>query len=171
MKKYKTIFIYSIIIFGLMFLTHNLYDWTKITFLGSFFPVNESTMEHMKMIYSTYFIFNFLLYLFRKERLNNFILNSFVSAIFNIIIFLLVYLPIYYTFGENMIFTFILLFISIFITNIISYKILNRTFNKNLCIISSILAISVFILFAYLTFNPPKNPLWLDKQDNIYGFK
>jgi len=169
MKKLKYAIISTIIIFSLMFITHNLYDWLPNFLTSIFFPVNESTMEHMKMISSTYLIYNIGLYFIKKDKYNNFILNYFVSTVFNIILFLLIYIPLYYNFGDIMIVTFILLFITILITSFISYKILTNENNKSLNIISLILSILIIVLFTIFTYFPPNNPLFIDKTTATYG--
>ncbi len=171
LKKLKIISIISI--FLLNFLCHFLYDLLPNTLFSIFFPVNESIFEHMKMIASSILIYSIIEYILLKKfniKFNNYIFNIFISIVSNITIFLLIYLPIYYSIGENMIVTFILLFISIIVTEIISYKILSMKRNYNfLNIVSMIMIIITYIIFAYLTYNPIISPFFFDPMSEKYG--
>ena len=59
--------------------------------------------------------------------------------------------------------------IAIIIVEIISYYILKTKPCKKLNIISLILIIISYIVFAYLTYNPIKSELFFDTQDEKYG--
>lgn len=80
------------------------------------------------------------------------------------------YLPIYYKIGEKLILTIILLFISIVITEFISYKILCTKKNYTwLNIVSLLMIITLYIIFGYLTYNPIICPLFFDPLNEKYG--
>ena len=80
------------------------------------------------------------------------------------------YLPIYYKIGEKLILTIILLFISIVITEFISYKILCTKKNYTWLNIASLLMIIIlYIIFGYLTYNPIICPLFFDPLNEKYG--
>ena len=169
LKKLKIIA--SISIFLLCFLTHFGYDIMPSIITSFFFPVNESIFEHLKMIYTTVVIWSIIEY-FIIKKLNlithNKVFNIWISGILNIFIFLIIYLPIRHIFGEQMILTFIILFISICLTQFISYHtLINKDILNNK--ISLILVICTFILFAYFTYNPLHTYLFYDTQDSIYG--
>ena len=159
--------------FLLSFLCHFLYDLFPNVLFSVFFPVNESIFEHMKIISSSILIYSIIEYiLLKKFKLNfsNFIFNIFISCISNIFIFLIIFLPIYYRFGENIIVTLILLFISIIVTQFISYKILSMKKNYNyLNIVSLIMIIVIYVLFGYLTYNPIICPFFFDPMAEKYG--
>ncbi len=79
------------------------------------------------------------------------------------------YLPIFYNFTENMIITFIILFISILITNYIGYRILklNRiNYQKE---VSIAFIIVTYIIMAILTFKAPHKDLFFDSKNEKYG--
>jgi formate hydrogenlyase subunit 3/multisubunit Na+/H+ antiporter MnhD subunit len=67
-----------------------------------------------------------------------------------------------------MIFTFILLFISIFIGQYISYNILLSKNNTSLNVLAISFIILIFIIFAYLTFNPINNDIFWDPKNETY---
>ncbi|MGN0973827.1 MAG: DUF6512 family protein [Bacilli bacterium] len=169
MKKY--IFINTIIIFLLGFITHFGYDIFPNTITSIFFPVNESIFEHMKLIITSYYIYLIIRYLiYKKNNLNtnNLIFKTTISLLTTIIIFLIIYLPIYYSFGENIFITLIIYFISILISESIY---INKFYkqNKYLNIISIILILIIYIVTTYLTYNPIKIDFFLDPMTKKYG--
>lgn len=168
----KTLTLNIFIIFTLSFLTHFIYDIFPINLNAIFFPVNESIFEHMKMIYTTFLIDGIILFIILKKtniKHNNFISSLFISSIITIVFFLIIWLPIYYRIGENLIITLIILFISIFLSQIINYYILTLTTNKFLNYISLILIIIFTIIFAYFTYNPLYNDFFFDPIAEKYG--
>ena len=170
MKREKIISIF--LIFGLCFLTHFIYDILPCTLTAIFFPVNESIWEHMKMLFTTIILYHALesIYFHVKEiKKENLWISAFVSALISIPIYLVMFLPIYYSIGENMVITFIILFITIAIVECINYKILEMDSIPYNSMISFILIIISYIVFAYLTYNPPKTDLFFDTEKEKYG--
>lgn len=169
LKKVKIVSIFGMFI--LCFLTHFLYNFFPNTLFSIFFPVNESIWEHMKMMTSSILIWSILEYfLYKKFRVNhnNFILSLFLEVCLSIIIFLIIYLPIYHFTGSIFMLNLIVLFISLYFVNIISYYILAlRDLHKELLGIVGI--ILLYIIFGILTYNPPFNYIFFDKMENKYG--
>lgn len=169
LKKIKIVSIFGMFI--LCFLTHFLYNFFPNTLFSIFFPVNESIWEHMKMMSSSILIWSILEYfLYKKFRVNhnNFILSLFLEVCLSIIIFLIIYLPIYHFTGSIFVLNLIVLFISLYFVNIISYYILAlRDLHKELLGIVGI--ILLYIIFGILTYNPPFNYIFFDKMENKYG--
>ena len=169
LKKIKIVSIFGMFI--LCFLTHFLYNFFPNTLFSIFFPVNESIWEHMKMMTSSILIWSILEYfLYKKFRVNhnNFILSLFLEVCLSIIIFLIIYLPIYHFTGSIFVLNLIVLFISLYFVNIISYYILAlRDLHKELLGIVGI--ILLYIIFGILTYNPPFNYIFFDKMENKYG--
>ena len=123
----KIIIINSILTFLLCFLTHFIYDFFPNTFFALFFPVNESIWEHMKMLYTTILLYGISEYFILKKSkkdYNNFCLTVFLKSIIAIPVYLGIFLPFYYIFGENMFITLTILFITILIINFIGSKLL-----------------------------------------------
>lgn len=170
LKRLKTINIF--IIFGLCFLTHFLYTWLPNSVFSILFPVNESIWEHMKMLFSAIVISAFIDYFLIKKfdiEANNLIFSTFITGIISIPLFLLIYLPIYNLIGENFVMNIIVLFITIYFIEIIGYIIMDKPNNNILNIIGVIGIITSYVIFGILTYNPPKNDLFLDTNDNKYG--
>lgn len=160
----KKIILNIILTFGLCFLTHNIYKWFPNNLTAIFFPVNESIWEHMKMLFTTYLISGFIIYLFIDKR--NFALSSLITGIGGIILYLILFLPFN---TSNKIVIFGILIINIIIFEYIRLKIINKNFDNKFNIFAYALIIIVYIIFGYLTFKPLKNDLFKDKSTNQYG--
>lgn len=157
-------------IFLLCFLFHFLYDWFPNSLFSIFFPVNESIWEHMKLIYTSYIFYGIFDYiLLRKNKINNFFIQLFLIPIISIILYLIIFIPIYKMIGENMIISIGLLAIIIIIEQILSYFILQYKEIKYQNFIGIIGIILVYIIFGYLTYNPIENYLFYDTVKDKYG--
>lgn len=173
MNLKKTRIIAIIGIFVLNFLFHFAYSTFPNTLFSIFFPVNESIFEHQKMIFSSVIFYSIIDYFILKKYdlpRHNFLLSTVISAFSAIAVFLLIWLPIYYKTGENMILTFIILFVAVIVSQLISYYILK--WDKHIPYISYIslgIIIITYIVFAYLTYNPPKVEFFFDPLEEKYG--
>ena len=159
-------------IFLLCFLFHFIYDWIPSYITAIFFPVNESIWEHMKLLFSAVVMYGIIDYIILqkfKVKYNNFFTNLFVTGIAIIPIYLIMFLPVYYKIGENMVITIGIMLIAIIISQVISYYILKANDLDKLNIISLILIIMTYIVFAYLTYYPIKAELFFDTQEEKYG--
>lgn len=167
-KRSKIIAVFGIFI--LSFLFHFAYQVFPNTLFSIFFPVNESIWEHMKMLYTSIIFYGIIDYfILVKTDKNNFLFQLFITAISSIPIYLIIYLPLYYVVGENMIISITLLFIIIIISQIISYYILKYRDLGKLNTISIFLIALVFIIMGYLTYKPIKTDLFFDHKDEKYG--
>jgi len=168
----KRIKIISIIgTFLLCFLTHFIYNIFPNTLFSIFFPVNESIWEHMKMLFTTTLLFGIIEYILIKKydiKVNNFLFSKFIEALISIPIYLVMFLPFYYRFGENMIVIFIMMLITFIITQFIGYKIMDCKHINHSNKIAIILIIISYIIFGYLTYNPIHNHLFLDTEKEKY---
>ena len=172
MNLKKMIFINSIAIFLLCFVTHFAYDLLPNPLFAVFFPVNESIWEHMKMLYTTILIYGIIEYFVYKKfnlKYHNFTLTLFLKAFLAIPIYLALYLPIFYNFGENMILNFAILIITIFIVNLIGYFILKFKNFEYQNILGIILIISIYVIMIILTYKPPKMDIFFDPKEEKYG--
>lgn len=161
----------TIIALILPFPLHFLYDLIPNFVTSIFLPVNESIWEHMKILFGSIMISSVIqkiIVIIKKEKINNICFSNFIAAISSIPIFLILFLPVYYIIGENMIITIIIMFISIIISEVISYKIINKNDfkleNKTI-----IFVVITYIIFGLLTYYPIKIDLFKDPQTNTYG--
>jgi hypothetical protein len=167
-KKLK--FLSIIIIFLICFPLHFLYDLFPNIITSIISPVNESIWEHMKILFTSTILSVPLqsMYInYKKETFNNITLSNYASSIINIIIFLILFIPIYKLIGENFIITIIIMFTSIVISQLTTTSLLKTKetqFNKY----SYILIIITYLIFGYFTYNPLDLEIFVDPTNNIY---
>lgn len=164
----KTI-ITTISIFIISALIHSFYNLIPNCITAIFFPINESIWEHMKMIYTAYMLLLLLKFTFKKLNQND-VIKYIIGALLNIILFLIIYLPIYILFGEHLIITLLIYLITIFIINILIKKIDNITINKNILKYAPLIIILIYIIFTILSYYPPHTKLFYDTISKSYGF-
>lgn len=171
MSKKKLKVIGTIIAFLLCFPCHYIYDKFPNFITSIFFPVNESIWEHMKILFTSIMVSSVIqktiMYL-KKEDMTNICFSNFISAILSIPIFLVMYLPITYIFGENFIMTILIMLLTIIIVEILAYKIMNMKDFK-MENVTILLVILIYVVFTILTYYPLKNDLFIDVEKLIYG--
>ena len=169
----KFVVINTILTFLVGFFVHNLYNWIPCT-ITTIFPVNESLFEHMKLIYLSPIISSTIIYFIFKMKdlnINNYLFGLIVSTIFNIIIFYLVYLPLYYEFGQSMVMTLSIYFITLILSNYLYYLIIQMNNSKKLNRISFIMIIIIGCILTYFTYHPIKIDFFFDNVHKYYGIK
>lgn len=172
LKKIKTIAIIGIFI--LSFASHFLYTLFPNFLTSILFPVNESIFEHMKIIFTSTLIYGAIDYFLLKKnniKFNNFPFQLFFTSFISIPIYLIIYLPLNYVIGENLIISISLLLIIYIISQIISYYILSISTIPYLNKLATIFIIITYIIFTILTYYPPHNFLFYDTQTNSYGIE
>ena len=187
LKKIKIIG--TLTIFVLAFIYHFLYEWFPNPIFSILFPVNESIWEHMKLLYTGILSWGLIeIILLKKNKINynNYPYQLFLTSFTSIIVYLILYLPIYNIIGEKLIISISLLFIVILLEQILSYYLLKqKKENDILDKISIILIILFYILKIYLmqllqlklylklflnlTYDPPRNYIFYDTVENKYG--
>lgn len=152
-------------------LLHSLYDLTDSTFSALFSAVNESTWEHMKLLFFSMLIFAIFQSRYFAKDYDNF----WCAKLIGILVGLAVIPIIYYTYtgalGVSADWFNILIF---FIAAAVSYIVETQLIKRDKCFgISSILAIIILcvitLLFFVFTFAPPKIPLFQDPITKLYG--
>ena len=169
LKKIQIIGVFGI--FLLSFLFHFMYEWFPNTLFSLIFTVNESIWEHMKLIFYSFLAFGIIDYILLKKytEFNNSLFNLFIVPVLGIIIYLIIYLPLYNMLGENMIVSIVLLFIVIAIEQIISYYLLKHKEIKYQNIAGIIGILLIFSMFIYFTYNPIHNYIFFDTKNSKYG--
>ncbi len=168
MKKLKIIAVFGIFI--ICFISHFAYDIFPNFIFSILFPVNESIIEHMKIIFTSYLLYGFFEYFFlKKYKPNNYILQLFLVPLVCIFLYLIIYIPLFNLFFENMFISISLLFIIIVISQIFSYYLLNYKDIKYQKVIGIIGIIVIYILFFYITYYPLNHYLFKDFTNNTYG--
>ena len=170
MKKIKILDIF--LSFIICFFIHNLYKNLPCFFTSILSPVNESIFEHMKLFVtslSIITIFDYFVFKSKKIDFNNIFLNLFLTILFSIIFYLLIFIPIYNKFGENFIFSITLLFITLCLSQILSYFIYQLNNYKFINYLSIIFIFIIYFLFTYLSYKPIYNYLFFDDLNDKYG--
>ena len=171
MKKVKII--YVIFLFLLAFIWHFVYQLFPNFITSLFFPVNESIWEHLKIIYGT-FVFGSIFEKYLLKRFNikyhNFNIEIFIKAFFGVILYLIIYLPLYFIIGENIVVSIFLLLVIYIIMEIIGTKILKSP-ELNINVLPILTIILGYFLFFILTYYPPHCFLFFDFRRLLYGIK
>ena len=169
-KIYSTIF--TIILGTFLHFTFNLFP--NNLFVASFSAVNESTWEHLKLIFFPMFIFSIIEYLFLKNYINknNFIFSKSIGIIFSIIFIIIFFYTYTGILGFNISILNILSFLlAVILGEFISYKLLlkNIKINNNIKTIFIIILFLLFFSFILFTYFPPNINLLKDQINNNYG--
>ena len=169
LKKWQVIVAIICIILGI--LLHFTYEWSgENKLVGFFSAVNESTWEHLKLIFYPILLMAIIGYfVFGKENKNYWVaqLMGILTAIAFITIAFYTYTGII---GTNFAAVNIGLFIiAVILGTYVAYRLLISEENYNLEIISIILIVGLFIIFILYTIDPPKIPYFKDPEDGTFG--
>ena len=161
----------GIIAFALCFPLHFIYDKFPNFITSIFAPVNESIWEHMKIIFGSILlsgVIQKIIVIKKKEPINNICFSNFIAAITAIPIYLIIYLPLFRIIGESMFLAISIMLITIIISQIISYKIINKH-DLKLENITILLVIITYIIFTLLTYYPIHSNIFIDLKTGTFG--
>ena len=164
MKKF--ILVNSILIFLINFPLHFLYERCPNFLTSLFVPVNESIFEHLKMLFTAEVLFS--IFTFSKKDYS-FFLRMLLRGCLSVFILLILYLPIYYLLGEVMLVTFLILFITILLTEYILTFLPKKKHHCYWNVASVFLIIGIYILFTYFVYHPIFEKLFFDEENKKYG--
>ena len=102
------------------------------------------------------------------------IFSEAVSSIFCAFLVMIIFTPVYLYIlktQDNMIVTFAIFILSIIISQILSYKLLQKDYNPRLEEAGVILFVVFFLINIIFTYYPPKVALFYDFTNEIYGLK
>ena len=168
-RNIQIVIIILSIIIGIIL--HFTYEWSgKNSFVGSFSAVNESTWEHLKLVFFPMLVLGIIEYFFVKKDVNNY-MEAKTIGIFASICFIIIF---FYTYtgilGTNFFVVDILTFIaSVVIGEYIAYKLMIKESQSTT--LSKILSIGIIVFFLLcfiiFTYNPPKVNLFKDPTEKI----
>ena len=162
----------SIIIFGLGFIYHGVYDMVPSIITSIFFPVNESVFEHNKMILTSYITLYIISKIYFKSDNRSLLFASFCSMIMCMIletsIFGFIYIYIL-KFKESMIIALTTYALSIIIAQVLWCKLIEKERYKDLESIGIVGIIIVCLMLTVSTYNPPKGKIFYDQKHDAYG--
>lgn len=151
-------------------LLHFTFEWSgNNSFVATFSAVNESTWEHIKLIFFPMILTTIIGYFYIGKNTSNFLcskLIGIITAISFTVIFFYTYTGIL---GANFAFIDIsIFFIAVLLGEYITYKLLLSDFSCNK-IISLLLLIILLFCFVLFTYFPPKIGLFKDPVTNNFG--
>jgi len=161
MNNYKKIFkfqIFSIIFTSILgTLIHFTYEWSNNNqFVGLFSAINESTWEHLKLIYFPMLITTIIGYFYLGKEVPNFLCAKSIGIVLSMLFTVIFFYTYSGILGKNIDFINILTFyIAVFIGEYIASKIMLSNFECNDKIALFILII-LLLCFIIFTFHPPK---------------
>ena len=168
-KTWQIIVIVICLILGI--LLHYTYQWSgEKPIVGLFSAVNESTWEHLKLIFYPFLLMAIIGYFIIGKKSRNYWFAQ-AAGIFFAIAFTIIF---FYTYkgilGENVDWVNISSFIlAVIIGGYISYKILISTKIYNAELISIIFLVILIFSFSLYTFVPPQIALFRDPINGTYG--
>lgn len=156
LKKIEWISGITASILGVIF--HFIYGWTNDNpVAGLFFPVNESTWEHLKLIFFPILLVSIWEYFFFRAKYDNFICVKFFSVLIGMAITVTAFYTYTGIYGKNSdVMNILIYFFSMAAAYSFSYKMLRR---RRLCGVSAQSCYMGFmimsLLFIILTIFPP----------------
>ncbi|MBO5909447.1 MAG: hypothetical protein J6Q67_06725 [Clostridia bacterium] len=152
-------------------LLHFLFDWTnKSVLVAPFSAVNESTWEHMKLLFFPMFVFALIESRFFKEH-ENFWCVKLVGIITGVVLIPILFYTYNGVFGKSSDWINITIF---FISAAASFIVETRLFKQNRLEcnrprLAFLLICVIGIMFIIFTFATPQIPLFADPLSDLYG--
>ena len=156
-------------VFGTLF--HFLYAWTDIIAFAPFCAVNESTWEHMKIMFFPMFFFALIQYAFGGKEVDGFWCVKLIGTLIGVTLIPVFFYTYNGAFGTSPDWLNILIFfLSSFLAYFVEYLLFKR---ENACklpsAVSLVILIAIAVLFILFTFIPPQLPLFQDPLIRGYG--
>lgn len=168
LKKYELLGIIFTILMGIIL--HFTYTWSgSNSFVALFSAVNESTWEHLKLLFFPYILYAIFEYFTIGKHYPDFATAKLFGAIIGIITIPVLFYLYKIILGHDYLAVDILIFIlSVIIAYSVSYFVL-KYLSLNLHYVSIILILFMIILFFIFTCSPPKIFLFEDPTSQLYG--
>ncbi|MFA7572676.1 MAG: DUF6512 family protein [Lutispora sp.] len=150
---------------------HFTYEWSgNSPIVGAFSAVNESVWEHLKLGYWSMIFFCLIEYPFIKDYANNYFFAKAVG-IFAMNLFIVLFFYSYTAMlGKHSLILDVIAYILGAVTyGVVSYRIMIKSFNRNLNVVGFILLVMFGSLFILFTYYPPHLPIFKDPQTGRYG--
>lgn len=166
----KSKIISTIFIIGLGTLLHFTYEWSNNNLLvGIFSAVNESTWEHLKLVFFPMFISTITGYFYKGKDISNYLCSKTLGilvAMSFIVIFFYTYRGII---GTNFAFIDIGIFIvAVVLGQYVAYKKMNKIISCN-NLVAIIILFILGVCFLIFTFYPPHIALFKDPITDLFG--
>ena len=152
-------------------LLHFLFDWSGIAFTALFSAVNESTWEHMKLIFFPMFLFACVQYFFIGKEYNYFWCIKLRGILVGVVLIPALFYTLRGIFGTMPDWINIAIF---FVSVAAAYIYETKQFQKDnplykYCGLAFVTLCIIAISFALFTFIPPEIPLFQDPLNGNFG--
>lgn len=151
---------------------HFLFKWSgKATFVGLFFPVNESIWEHLKLLYFPYLLFSIFEYKKICQGSDNFWLGKYIGVLVGMVSILSIHYVTEGALGYRIEWVDIAsFFVGCGVAFLTSYTVIsNNMFAKAPKWSGIALMLSKVVEFFLFTFMPPFIPLFEDPINATFG--
>ncbi len=147
-------------------LLHFVFDLTNIVWFAPFSAVNESTWEHMKILFFPMFLYAFFQCFFFYKDYRNFWSSKFIGIILGLITMPILFYTLSGVFGQTAGWVnVIIFFVSGGVAYLVEYYLLkNNLLNFKFQLLFSVLICLIALVFIIFTFYPPNIPLFLDPR-------
>ena len=151
-------------------LLHFTYEWSgNNQFIASFSAVNESTWEHLKLLFFHMLLTTIIGFFYLEKSCPNY----WCARLFGILTAILFTIVFFYTYtgiiGTNFAFVDIsIFFVAVILGELVSYKVLVSSIdcNSSVALVGIILLLACFIIFTYFT---PEIGLFKDPVNGLFG--
>ena len=171
LKKILKFEIFSIIFVSILgTLLHFTFEWSDSNLvIGAFSAVNESTWEHLKLLFYPMLISTIIGYFYLGKNVSSFLCARFFAIIISILFTVIFFYTYTGVLGFNVaILNILSFFVAVILGEYVSYKVMLSKAscdNYKIVIFFSILLFS----FIFFTFFPPQIGLFKDPITNNYG--
>ena len=152
-------------------LLHFLYSFTGNYLFSFISSVNESTFEHMKILFFPMLIFGFLEFFYIGKHYENFWCVKLKGTLLAVILIPVLFYTLTGILGTLSAFINVLIFyVSIVLAFLYEQKLLKSFKPCKASLLAFITLILLAFLFIIFTYYPPKLPLFLDPLTLTYGY-
>ncbi len=141
-------------------ISHFVFEWSgENRLIGYFFAVNESTWEHLKLLFFPTVLYSFIEYTFVKREIKNYIPAVVISVISGMLTIVILFYTYQGIIGQNIDFLNIAIYyIGLIVMIIIKSKIIDSEIlsDRTWPLIFLLIAILIAFMFVLFTYNPPK---------------
>lgn len=151
---------------------HFVYKWLGYNRIaGIFSPVNESTWEHLKLLFVPMLLYSTVEYLIIGKEYNGFITAKSMGIVLGILTIVMVFYTYTGIIGEHFLLADILTFIlGATVAYTYSWQAINKIQVGTETQVAAVILIAVLtICFSVFTFYPPHIPLFIDPVSRKYG--
>lgn len=153
-------------------LLHELYPWSGSTLVGAFSSVNESTWEHMKLLFIPYFVFTMLQFTVFAEPFRNYFAAKAAAGLAGLLLIPALHYSLTGMLGTLPPWVDIAsFFVAAAVMYLISYRLLTTLALRGaaLQLLGFALLWGLLFAFIYFTYRPPALPLFQDPTTLQYG--